>query len=201
MVRAFIAMFFVLIVASVTVTGGAVGVEPSRPQPSVDDQVTIGRTVETWQMNAQGYVGSATRTESRMKASVIDTLRNIPLLWLVSFAVLVLVLIVGGVVYRSDTRAKTADKTDTSTSTATITEEDLISDDDRVLMLLRDNNGRMRQADIVHETEWSKSKVSVVLSEMDDEDLISKLRIGRENIISITGDEPEAARSPFEDEK
>lgn len=188
MVRAFVTVFLVFIVAGVTVAGGAIGTDPSRSQSSVGDQDTVGRTVETGrQMNAQR---SATGTESRMG--------NIPRPWLIGFVILILVLIAGGVVYRNGIKTRTADETDTITST--ITEEDLLSDDDRVLMLLQDNDGRMKQANIVHETGWSKSKVSVLLSEMDDEDLISKLRVGRENIICITGDEPEAARSPFEDE-
>lgn len=191
MVRVFIVVF-VFTVTGVTVAGGAVTMDPSRLQSPEESQDIAGHTVETGrQMNVQGSGDSAIKSESR----VSDT----PLLWLITFAVLVLVA--GGVAYRSDIVTRTTDETDTDISAATITEKDLISDDDRVLMLLRDNDGRMRQANIVHETDWSKSKVSMVLSEMDDEDLISKLRIGRENIICITGDEPEAARSPFEDEK
>ena len=197
MVRALVAVFFVCTVAGVTVAGGAVSADQSRSQLSVEGHVD--RTLETGrQVNAQRSVDLATVPESRVKAAITSVSRDIPLTWVISFAVLVLVLVAGSVVYRSDIRTKTADETDTITST--ISKEDLISDEDRVLMLLQDNDGRMRQANIVHETDWSKSKVSMVLSEMDDEDLISKLRIGRENIISITGDEPEAARSPFEDE-
>jgi len=77
----------------------------------------------------------------------------------------------------------------------------LLSDEDRVLRLLEENGGRMRQVSIVEETEWSKSKVSMLLSEMEDEGAISKLRVGRENIISLAGEEPEAAGSPFEEEE
>jgi len=40
----------------------------------------------------------------------------------------------------------------------------------------------------------------MLLSDMEDEGQISKLRLGRENIISLAGQEPEAAGSPFEDE-
>ena len=83
---------------------------------------------------------------------------------------------------------------------AQVPQEELLSDEDRVLQLLDDNGGRMKQVDIVEETEWSKSKVSMLLSDMEEADQISKLRLGRENIISIAGQEPDAARSPFEDE-
>ncbi len=79
-------------------------------------------------------------------------------------------------------------------------EEELLSDEDRVVKLLEENGGRMRQVAIVDETDWSKSKVSMLLSDMEEEGDISKLRVGRENIISLAGQEPEAAGSPFENE-
>jgi len=78
--------------------------------------------------------------------------------------------------------------------------EELLSDEDRVVNMLEERGGRMRQVQIVEETEWSKSKVSMLLSDMEDEGTISKLRVGRENIISLEGEEPEAAGSPFEGE-
>ncbi|WP_375137063.1 helix-turn-helix transcriptional regulator [Halostella salina] len=79
-------------------------------------------------------------------------------------------------------------------------EPEALSDEDRVVALLEANDGRMKQVNIVEETEWSKSKVSMLLSEMAEDGTISKLRVGRENIISLDGDEPAAAGSPFDDE-
>ena len=68
-------------------------------------------------------------------------------------------------------------------------EEDLslLADDERVERLLERNGGRMRQAAIVEETNWSDAKVSQLLSSMADEDRVSKLRIGRENLITLPG--------------
>ncbi|MFB6073561.1 MAG: helix-turn-helix transcriptional regulator [Haloarculaceae archaeon] len=82
-----------------------------------------------------------------------------------------------------------------------VPDEELLSDSDRVVRLLEDNGGRMKQVRIVEETDWSKSKVSMLLSDMEDEGEISKLRVGRENIISLAGHEPDAAGSPFDDEE
>lgn len=62
---------------------------------------------------------------------------------------------------------------------------ELLSDEERVLRLLRDNDGRMKQAQIVKETNWSNAKVSQLLSKMDDSEDVDKLRIGRENLISL----------------
>jgi len=58
----------------------------------------------------------------------------------------------------------------------------------------------MKQVDIVETTDWSKSKVSMLLSDMEEDGDISKLRVGRENIISLAGEEPDAAGSPFDEE-
>ncbi|WP_049971090.1 helix-turn-helix transcriptional regulator [Haladaptatus cibarius] len=79
-----------------------------------------------------------------------------------------------------------------------VSDEELLTDEARVKKLLRENGGRMKQVNIVDETGWSKSKVSMLLSEMEDEGEISKLRVGRENIISLDGHEPDAAGSPLD---
>jgi LPXTG-motif cell wall-anchored protein len=81
-----------------------------------------------------------------------------------------------------------------------VTDEELMTDEDQVTALLEENGGRMKQVNIVEETGWSKSKVSMLLSDMEEDGDISKLRVGRENIISLDGHEPEAAGSPFENE-
>nr|WP_255479282.1 helix-turn-helix domain-containing protein [Natronomonas sp. LN261] len=82
-----------------------------------------------------------------------------------------------------------------------VSDEELRSDDERVISLLEERGGRMKQVDIVANTDWSKSKVSMLLSEMEDEGVISRLRVGRENIVSLAGHEPDAAGSPFESEQ
>lgn len=65
------------------------------------------------------------------------------------------------------------------------TEAELLSDEERIERLLRSNEGRMKQANIVRETGWSDAKVSQLLSAMDDEGRVTKLRLGRENLISL----------------
>lgn len=65
---------------------------------------------------------------------------------------------------------------------------ELLSDEERVERLLAENNGRMKQAKIVEETRWSNAKVSQLLSQMAEDGRIEKLRIGRENLISLPKD-------------
>ena len=64
-------------------------------------------------------------------------------------------------------------------------DEELLSDEERVERLLERNGGRMKQANIVKETGWSNAKVSQLLSAMQEDGRIDKLRIGRENLISF----------------
>ena len=65
---------------------------------------------------------------------------------------------------------------------------ELLSDEERVEQLLEANGGRMKQAKIVEQTRWSNAKVSQLLSTMADEGRVEKLRIGRENLISLPGE-------------
>ena len=126
--------------------------------------------------------------------------------------VLALIVGLGAIAYaRYDRTERTAHEGDSPSSTTDskppdsaesqipVTEDELLSDEDRVEALIRQNGGRMKQVNIVDETGWSKSKVSMLLSDMEEEDRISKLRVGRENIISLEGFEPEATKSPFDE--
>lgn len=91
-----------------------------------------------------------------------------------------------------DSRAESSTETGTTTPEEAepagdepVIDEDLLSDEERVERLLERNGGRMKQADIVDETDWSNAKVSQLLSGMEEEGHIDKLRIGRENLISF----------------
>lgn len=60
-----------------------------------------------------------------------------------------------------------------------------LTDEERIHRLLASNGGRMKQSQIVDSTDWSKAKVSRLLSGMANRDKITKLTIGRENIIFL----------------
>jgi len=70
-------------------------------------------------------------------------------------------------------------------------EAPLLSDEELVLTLLEDNDGRMKQTAIVDETDWSNAKVSQLLSELEEQGAIEKLRIGRENLITLPDEVPD----------
>ncbi|WP_198665731.1 helix-turn-helix transcriptional regulator [Haloprofundus halophilus] len=70
-----------------------------------------------------------------------------------------------------------------------------LSDDGRVLKMLQEESGRLRQSEIVDRTEWSKSKVSRLLSRMEEEGKLTKINVGRENVIALTDETPDWADS------
>ncbi|WP_416841325.1 binary toxin-like calcium binding domain-containing protein [Haloferax sp. DFSO52] len=78
--------------------------------------------------------------------------------------------------------------------------EEPLSDEARVFKLLDQHDGQLRQSAVVEGTGWSKSKVSRVLSRMADEGDVTKINIGRENIVTRPDSVPEHAKSPFEDQ-
>lgn len=61
----------------------------------------------------------------------------------------------------------------------------LLNDEEHVLWLLHQHDGRLKQSQIVDRTEWSKSKVSRVLSRMEADGRIEKVPVGRENLIAV----------------
>lgn len=79
-------------------------------------------------------------------------------------------------------------------------EEALLTDEDRIQELLTKFGGRMKQVDVTEETDWSKSTVSRKLSKMEEKELITRVQVGRENLVFLSGYEPETAKSPFERE-
>lgn len=87
-----------------------------------------------------------------------------------------------------ETTEEPQDESDDDEETAPVDPE-LLSDEERVERLLRKNDGRMKQATIVKETGWSNAKVSQLLSEMNEEGRVDKLRLGRENLIALPEEE------------
>lgn len=63
------------------------------------------------------------------------------------------------------------------------------TDEERVLELLRDRDGRVAQSAIVEAFDWSTSKTSRLLSRMADEGTVEKLQIGRQNLIQLPDEE------------
>lgn len=96
--------------------------------------------------------------------------------------------VLGSIGTEADAAASPTMMTDGATK-PTAHSPELLTDEDRVRHLLDRHGGRMKQSMIVEETEWSKAKVSRLLSAMADDGEIQKLPIGRENLIALDGHE------------
>ena len=72
--------------------------------------------------------------------------------------------------------------------TATATPEALLSSEERVLRLLEDNGGRMKQQQVVQELDWTDAKTSQVVGTLRDDGEIEVFRIGRENVLALPGE-------------
>jgi len=61
----------------------------------------------------------------------------------------------------------------------------LMSDQEKVTNILKSSGGKCFQNDIVAQTGMSKSKISQIISEMEKNDLISKQKYGKNNLIIL----------------
>lgn len=128
--------------------------------------------------------------------------RTIPQSPSVGFAVVIAALLVGigaAVVRHHDsgheaaTHQEAPDRSEAEQDSRGERTEDVPRTDASLIEgLLDDQGGRMRQTEIVHATGWSKSKVSLLLKEMEAAGRIRKVRIGRENLVLLPGAEPDA---------
>jgi hypothetical protein len=66
--------------------------------------------------------------------------------------------------------------------------EALLSDEERVLALLEDNGGRMKQQDVKESLGWSRTKTSNVVNDLQDAGKVEVYRLGRENTLALPGE-------------
>lgn len=64
----------------------------------------------------------------------------------------------------------------------------VLTDEERVRRLLEENDGRVRQAKVADELDWSASKTSRVVGDMVAEGTVEKLQLGRENLLELAED-------------
>ncbi|MCU4750767.1 hypothetical protein OB919_02030 [Halobacteria archaeon AArc-curdl1] len=69
-----------------------------------------------------------------------------------------------------------------------------ISDEDQILRLLVKRGGRVDETTILEETGWSEDHLSSVISEMEDDNQVSAITVGRKHVICRRGFEPKGYR-------
>ncbi|MFA9517947.1 helix-turn-helix transcriptional regulator [Halopenitus sp. H-Gu1] len=63
--------------------------------------------------------------------------------------------------------------------------EELLSNEERVLRLLREHGGRMKQQDVVQTLGWTDARTSQIVSDLRDEGKLESFRLGRENVLRL----------------
>mgnify|MGYP000238812908 CR=1 FL=1 len=75
-------------------------------------------------------------------------------------------------------------------------EDELLSNEERVLALVEHEGGRMKQQEVAQTLDWTDAKTSQVVRKMRDADALDAFRLGRENVLVLPDEELE----PGEDE-
>lgn len=63
--------------------------------------------------------------------------------------------------------------------------DELLSNEEQVLALLEERDGRLKQQEVVGELDWSETKTSEVVSELREAEEIEVYRLGRENVLAL----------------
>jgi hypothetical protein len=74
-------------------------------------------------------------------------------------------------------------------ATAPPWEDELLSNQEKVLTLVEHEGGRMKQQEVAQTLEWTDAKTSQVVGKMRDEGDLDAFRLGRENVLVLPGEE------------
>jgi uncharacterized membrane protein len=126
---------------------------------------------------------------------------------LVAALVALSIVAVAGLAYWARNRETDATETagsnaETSADAATAAENDtadaadandgpppeLLSNEERVLRLLEQRGGRVKQQEVVEALDWTEAKTSQVVGDLRDEGKIEGFRLGRENVLALPGE-------------
>ncbi len=79
----------------------------------------------------------------------------------------------------------TTDEDDGAEPAPAPVDDELLSNEERVLRLLERQGGRMKQQEIVEELDWTEAKTSQVVSGLRESGEVETFRLGRENVLTL----------------
>ncbi|MFC4541929.1 helix-turn-helix domain-containing protein [Halosolutus amylolyticus] len=142
-------------------------------------------------------VAFASSTVLTAVPDAVQPLAPVQLQWgphLAALAGIVALAVLGGVLALRN-RLEDANAMTSTADSETGTDE-FLTDREKVRQLITENGGRMKQSEIVNAVDWSKAKVSRLLADLEEDGQVTKLRLGRENLVCLSGHEPTASKSP-----
>jgi hypothetical protein len=72
-------------------------------------------------------------------------------------------------------------------------EDDLLSNEERVLALIEHEGGRLKQQEVAQTLDWTDAKTSQVVRRMRDDDRLDAFRLGRENVLVLPDEDDPAS--------
>lgn len=137
-----------------------------------------------------------TADEPRLAVSTDDPAGGMSL-WMLAAIALAVVLGVGGAGYYVLVRGRPPSELAGESTPSTDSEDDeLLSNEERVLRLVEANDGRMKQQAIADELDWTDAKTSKVVRTLRDEGKLEGFRLGRENVLRLPDVDEEGAGEP-----
>lgn len=82
---------------------------------------------------------------------------------------------------------------------ATSPPDELLSNEERVLRLLQQNGGRMKQKKVAGQLDWTAAKTSQVVSDLRDDEAVDSFRLGRENVLTLPDVDIDGSAADSED--
>ncbi|SFS39398.1 helix-turn-helix transcriptional regulator [Halostagnicola kamekurae] len=175
------------------------------PEPqSVEDNVA------TWDGESSGFDTQPLQVElieesqpPNESPAGNDDPQSMPVETLAAAAVLVAVTttaVVAGWLFRRDgdepvtapeNDAEPAESVATDADQGTVPPPELLSNEERVLQLLEDRGGRLKQQQVVSELDWTEAKTSQVVRGLREDDEVDVFRIGRENVLTLSEESDE----------
>ncbi len=99
--------------------------------------------------------------------------------------VVIAALGVGGWLYTRRRGPPSAPDAEPEAQEAAAPPDDLLSNEERVLQLLSEHGGRLKQQQVAEELGWTDAKTSQVVSTLREDDEIQSFRLGRENVLTL----------------
>lgn len=151
--------------------------------PDADDELENGIV---WYGDETEFIAEENQPQIVLSEdNLLSTALLIPIL-------IVILAIAGWILYRREELSEASSSTEsTSVPTTEPTEQDdepdwsLLSNEEKVIQLLEQHDGRMKQQKIIEEFDWTDAKTSKVVGSLRDQGEIETVRVGRENVLTL----------------
>ena len=91
-----------------------------------------------------------------------------------------------------DESGGSADGTEDADATDDGPPSELLSNEERVVRLLEQHDGRLKQQQVVQQLDWTDAKTSQVIGDLREEGTVETFRIGRENVVRLPEEDDES---------